>query len=74
MQNIQAIEKIEEMLQLLLSQQQRLSANGIPAHVIAGAILAFGIDRFGTVMGEHCTANVLEEAASDMRARSSALH
>jgi hypothetical protein len=74
MESTQDIEKIEEMIKELLSQQLHLSQRGISPHLIAGAILAFGIDRFGAVVGQNHAASVLEQAAVDLRARAGLLH
>jgi hypothetical protein len=74
MTEIQTMLRLEKMIQTLLQEQQDLSQNGVAPHLIAGAILAFGIDRFGEVVGQRHAASILEQAAQDLRQRAPAMH
>lgn len=65
---------IEDTIRNLLDQQLKLVEQGIEPHVVAGAFLALGIDRFNAVMGEHHAAFILEQAAADLRSRRRLLH
>lgn len=67
-------QRLEETLRDLLDTHFKKSAEGIEPHVLAGAFLAFGIDRFGAVMGERHAAYILEQTAADLRARAKPLH
>lgn len=66
--------RIEETLRDLLETHLKKSAEGVEPHILAGAFLAFGIDRFGALMGELHAAYVLEQAAADLRLRNRKLH
>ncbi len=70
----QITDRLEQTIKNLLDQQIKLSADGVDPHLIAGAFLALGIDRFTAVMGERHAAQVLERAAADMRIRVKPLH
>jgi hypothetical protein len=68
------VDRLEQTIKNLLDQQIKLAADGIEPHLIAGAFLALGIDRFTAVMGERHAAHVLERAAADMLHKAKPLH
>jgi hypothetical protein len=74
MEKSDTAETLENTIRSLVEQQMRLVEQGIEPHLVAGAFLALGIDRFNAVMGENHAAFILEQAAADLRSRRRLLH
>ena len=70
----EATDQLEQTIKNMLDQQIKLTESGISPHLVTGAFLALGIDRFGALMGERHAAYVLEKAAADLRSRAKPLH